>query len=134
VFAESPTEEPSSMRLEKLMLVGSKIPPPLMELLLDSGSRVTRIPSGKSAVSHAHREMFDAAIIVSTGDEMDVAETIFNLKDINSAMQFIVVSDRTRASETEIPNDALERVVQNTKVMTLQELKNYLDSNKRGAS
>lgn len=122
------------MRLEKLMLVGSKIPPPLMELLLDSGSRVTRIPSGKSAVSHAHREMFDAAIIVSTGDEMDVAETIFNLKDINSAMQFIVVSDRTRASETEIPNDALERAVQNTKVMTLQELKNYLDSNKRGAS
>lgn len=122
------------MRLGKLMLVGSKIPPPLMELLLDSGSRVTRIQSGKSAVSHAHREMFDAAIIVSTGDEMDVAETIFNLRDINRAMQVILVSDRARASESEIPNDSLERVVPNTKVMTLQELKSYLDTTKKEAS
>lgn len=122
------------MRLGKLMLVGSKIPPPLMDLLLDSRSRVTRIPSGKAAVSHAHREMFDAAIIVSTGDEMDVAETIFNLHDVNSAMQFILVSDRTKASEPEIPNDSLERVVPNTKVMTLQELKIYLDSNQKEAS
>lgn len=122
------------MRLGKLMLVGAKIPPPLMELLLDSGSRVTRIPSGKSAVSHAQREMFDAAIIVSTGDEMDVAETIFNLNDINSAMQFILVSDRTNASEPEIPNDSLERVVPNTKVMTLQELKSYLDAKNKEAS
>ena len=114
------------------MLVGSKIPPPLMELLLDSGSRVTRIPSGKSAVSHAQREMFDAAIIVSTGEEMDAAETIFNLSDINGAMQVILVSDRTKARE--IRKDSLERVVPNTKVMTLQELRSYLYPKQKEAS
>jgi hypothetical protein len=122
------------MRLGKIMLVGSKIPPPLIDLLLDSGSRVTRIPSGKSAVSHAQREMFDAAVIVSTGEEMDTAETIFNLSDINNAMQFILVSDRTKASESDIPKDSLERVVPNTKVMTVQELRSYLYSKQKEVS
>lgn len=122
------------MKLGKIMLVGAKIPIPLMELLLDTGSQVTRIPTGKSAVSHAHREMFDAAIIVSTGDEMDVAETIFNLRDINRSMQFILVSDPTIASEPEIPKDSLERIVSNTRVMSLQELKIYLDSEQKEAS
>jgi hypothetical protein len=105
-----------------------------MELLLDTGSQVTRIPTGKSAVAHAHREMFDAAIVVSTGDEMDVAETIFNLRDINRSMQFILVSDPTNASEPEIPKDSLERIVPNTKVMSVQELKIYLDSEQKEAS
>jgi len=122
------------MTFEKIMLVGSEIPAAVMELLLDSGSGVTRIPTGQSAVSYAQRQMFDAAIIVSTGDEMDVAETIFNLSDINSAMQVILVSDRLKTGEAEIPKDSLERVVPNTKVMSLQELRNYFNSKKRGAS
>src|SRR5215471_1040465 len=122
------------MRLEKIMLIGAKIPHALMELLLDTGSKVTKLSSGKTAVSHAQRQMFDAAIIVSTGDEMDVAETIFNLSDINSAMQVILVSDRLKTGEAEIPKDSLERVVPNTKVMSLQELRNYFNSKKRGAS
>jgi hypothetical protein len=122
------------MGLEKIMLIGSKLPVPLMKLLLDSGSRVTRIPSGKTAVSHAQREMFDAAIIVSTGGDMDVAETIFNLTDINNAMQFILLSDPTKPSEPEIPKESLERVVPNTKVMTMKELRSYLDLKQKEAS
>jgi hypothetical protein len=122
------------MGLEKIMLIGSKLPVPLMKLLLDSGSRVTRIPSGKTAVSHAQREMFDAAIIVSTGGDMDVAETIFNLTDINNAMQFILLSDPTKPSEPEIPKESLERVVPNTKVMTMKELRSYLDLQQKEAS
>ena len=122
------------MKLEKIMLVGTEIPPPLMELLLDSGSQVTRIPTGRAAVSHAQRKMFDAAIIVSTGDEMDVAETIFNLSDINRAMQVILISERAKISDLEIPKDSLERVVPNTKIMTLRELKIYLDSKQKEAA
>jgi len=116
------------------MLVGSEIPPRLMELLLDSGSQVTRVPTGKAAVSHAHRKMFDAAIIVSTGDEMDVAETIFNLRDINRAMQVILVSERAKFSDLEIPKDSLERVLPNTKILSLQALKIYLNSKQKEAA
>jgi hypothetical protein len=122
------------MKAGKIMLVGAKIPITLMELLLDTRCQVTRIPSGRIAVSHAHREMFDAAIIVSTGEEMDAAETIFNLRDINRSMQFILVSDPTNASEPEIPKDSLERIVPNTRVMSVKELKIYLDSQQKEAS
>jgi DNA-binding NarL/FixJ family response regulator len=120
------------MRFEKIMLVGAEIPPPVMELLLDTGSRVTKLPSGKTAVTHAQRELFDAAIIFSTGEEMDLAETVFNLRDINSSMQVIIVSDRRDAAEGAIPKQALARAVQNAKVMTMKELKKHFDLPQRG--
>src|SRR5262250_302888 len=108
------------MRLAKIMLVGAELPTPVMDLLLDGGSRITKIPTGKAAVSYAQREMFDAVIIISTGDEMDAAETIFNLRDINNAMQVILVSGRTNNAAAEIPKDSLERVLPNMKIMTVQ--------------
>ena len=119
------------MRLAKIMLVGAELPAPVMDLLLDGGSRITKIPTGKAAISYAQQEMFDAVIILSTGEEMDAAETIFNLCDINSAMQVILVSDRTSNAAAEIPKDSLERVLPNTKIMTVQELCNYLNCKKR---
>ena len=71
--------------------------------------------------------MFDAAIIVSTGEEMDLAETVFNLRDINSSMQMIIVSDRGDTNEGAIPKQALARFVHNAKVMTMKELKKHFD-------
>ncbi len=113
------------MKLEKIMLIGLEIPDPLMELLIDTKCSVTILPNGKAAVARAHREMFDAAIIVSTGEEMDLAETIFNLRDVNGSMQVIIVSDR--ADEGAIPKEALVRLVPNTQVMTAQGLKRHLE-------
>jgi len=115
------------MGLEKIMLIGMEIPDQLVELILDAGSSVTTLPSRKTAVSRAHREMFDAAVIISTGEEMDLAETVFNLRDVNSSMQLIIVSDRADANESAIPKEALVRLVPNTKVMTAQELKRHLE-------
>ena len=122
------------MRFEKIMLIGSKIPHPLMELLLDTRSSVTKLASGKTAVSHAHRERFDAAIVVSTGEEMDLAETVFNLRDINSSMEVIILSDCADARQGAIPTETVVRFVPNAKVMSIQELKTYLDSKPKEAS
>jgi hypothetical protein len=122
------------MRLGKILLVGAKIPAPIIESLLDSGCRVKRIATGNGAVSQAQREMFDAAIIVSTGHDMDVAETIFNLSDINKAMQFIIISDPGTVGEPEISTRSLERAVPNTRVMNSEELQSYLASQPKEAS
>jgi hypothetical protein len=85
-------------------------------------------------VSQAQREMFDAAIIVSTGHDMDVAETIFNLSDINKALQFIIFSDPATVGEPEISTRFLERAVRNTTVMNLEELQSYLASQSKEES
>ncbi len=115
------------MRLAKVMLVGRDIPEQLMQVILDTGSSVTTLPSGRSAVSHAHHETFDAAIIISTGEEMDLAETVFNLRDVNRSMEVILVSDPAGANESAIPKQTLVRLVPNTKVMNTQQLKRHLE-------
>ncbi len=109
------------------MLVGSHIPDQLLQVILDTGASVATLPSGKTAVSHAHHEIFDAAIIVSTGEEMDLAETVFNLRDVNSSMQVIIVSEYTEANEGAISKEALVRLVPQTKIMTAQQLKRHLE-------
>jgi hypothetical protein len=47
---------------------------------------VSHVLDGNTAIERAQHEIFDAALLISTGEEMDLAETIFNLSDVSSAM------------------------------------------------
>lgn len=116
------------MRFEKIMVIGSEIPQPLNAIFQAATSRVTKIPDGKVAVSRAQHEMFDAAILISTGEEMDLAETVFNLRDISGSMELIIVSDQTNTINSAVPKETLASVVSNATVMTTQELKKYFIS------
>ena len=62
--------------------------------LLSAGCRVVKLSSGEAAINRAQRENFDAAVLVSTGKAMDLAETVLNLRDVNGSLQIVVVTDR----------------------------------------
>jgi len=90
--------------------------------------RLTLVRTGQSAVFKAQRAIFDAAVIFNTGEEMDEAETIFNLSDLNPRMKLILVCDVSNEALFAVPERSLERLVPNTTIMNLQQLRNYFES------
>jgi DNA-binding response OmpR family regulator len=115
------------MRLEKIMIVGSEIPQPLNKVLCSTTSKVTRVRDGNMAVARAQHEMFDAAILISTGEEMDLAETVFNLSDISGSMELIILSNQTNTVNSAIPKEIIARLVSSATVMTTRELEKHLN-------
>ncbi len=112
------------MRPEKIMLVGSGRHREVEKWLAAAGCRVVRVPDGKTAVSRVEREIFDAAVLLSTGDEMDLAETVFNLSDLGSSMEIIIVSDGFTSNERGLDTrEIVARSIPNAKILTLEGLK-----------
>ena len=114
------------MGLEKIMVIGADISRPLNDMFRSIVGNVTHVRDGKMAVQRAQREVFDAAILISTGEEMDLAETVFNLSDINRSMELIIVSDQTPKWDSAVPADRLAGLIPNAMVMNTQDLKKHL--------
>jgi hypothetical protein len=75
-----------------------------------------------TAIERAQHEIFDAALLISTGEEMDLAETVFNLSDVSGAMELIILSDQTNTASSAISKELLAELVSSASVMTTQDL------------
>ena len=113
-------------RLGKIMLVCSDSCDEVEKCLLSAGCWVVKVRDGETAVSQAQREIFDAAVLVSTGKAMDLAETVFNLRDINGSMQIIIVADQDDINQSPIVKEIVARMTPNTQALTIVELENQL--------
>lgn len=96
------------------------------ELLVRAGWRVVNVDEGVAAVERARHESLRAAVLISTGRDMDLAETALTLRDIAPSLEIIILADR-KPSE----GDAVLRAISKTKILTQYELNDYLDSSKR---
>src|ERR1041384_4173535 len=119
------------MGSQKVMVVGSEIPEPLNRILSKTNTKVRHVLDGTTAITCAHHEIFDAVVLISTGEEMDLAETIFNLSDISGAMELIILSDQTETVDSPIPKELLPEVVSSASIMTTQDLQNRFKMGKK---
>jgi CheY-like chemotaxis protein len=108
-----------------IMLVCSKPSDEVEKCLLAAGYEVTRANDGEAAISQAQHAVFDMAVLVSTGMAMDVAETVFNLRDIRPTMQIIIMADR-HSIEDDAPVEIIAHASPYTRVLTLDGLAAYL--------
>lgn len=78
------------------------------------------------ALGTVRHQAFDAAILLSTGKQMDLVETILNLRDIRPAMPVIVLID-SRSSELSAKVQAiLANAVPEVPVFNISELLAHL--------
>lgn len=113
-------------RFDKTLLVCAENCEEVEKRLTGAGCIVTKVSDGDRAVDKIRRETFDTVVLVSTGKEMDLAETVFNLRDIRGSMEIVILPDCGDGSENLIGRIAA--TVPNTIMVNLHGLEVLLEA------
>jgi len=112
--------------MKKVLLVCAADCSELEQRLVRGGCFTTTVNNGVEAILCAKHESIDTALLVSTGKEMDVAETALNLSDINSSLEIIIVVEPKRSEQQEAQTAVIQYAIPQTRILTIQELSQYL--------
>ena len=78
-------------KTRKILVVCSGVGDALVAQLDCRGWQAILAPDAKTAIARARKERFDLAALISTGQEMDITETYFNLRDIRQSLPIAVI-------------------------------------------
>jgi DNA-binding response OmpR family regulator len=91
-----------------------------------TGCKITKVADGRSAVSLTKRYGFDAAVLISTGTEMDVTETALNLRDVNPSMPIFIIANKSGFDRKLLSRSHIAEQIPNTMTLGIKELTNHL--------
>ena len=119
----SPTDD---RKPGKMMLVGLDYSQILERRFKAAGYQVLTVTDSLTAIEHARREPLDTAVLVSTGSLINVADTAFNLRDLNRSMEIIILVNRWGPRSNRFLRPLLEHPIERTRVLTRRQLQREL--------
>ena len=108
------------------MLFGCDRKKLLEKRFLAAGCQVTKVSDNAAAIDQARHQLFGMSVLVFTGSLINTAETVFNLRDLNPAMEIIVLVDRVRKQTSRFLRQLLEHPIQGTQILTRRQLQKRL--------
>jgi hypothetical protein len=120
------SSEINNGRSGKIMLVGSDDKKILERRLHAAGCQVIKVNDNEDALDHARHEVFDMTVLVCRGSLINVAETIFNLRDLNGSMEIIILVDRLGKPTTRFFRQLIEHPIAGTQILTRRQLQKQL--------
>jgi hypothetical protein len=110
----------------KVMLVGVDNNRILEKRLQAAGCQVIKVSDEEAALDYVRHEVFDKAVMVSTGSLIDTAEMIFSLRDLNRSMEIIILVDRAGRHTNRLLRQLLLHPIAGTHIMTRRQLQKAL--------
>ena len=89
----------------KVLIVCSEVSAAVKTQLDCDGWLTNWARDAKTAIAKVRRESFDLAVLISTGPEMDITETLFNLRDLRQSLPIALVQPSNDLEDT-TPNAA----------------------------
>lgn len=108
------------------MLLGCDDKQILERRLQAAGCQVVKATNNEEALDHARHEVFDMTVLVCRGSLINVAETIFNLRDLNGFMEFIILVDRLGKPTNRFFRQLVEHPIAGTRILTRRQLQKQL--------
>jgi hypothetical protein len=115
-------------RFGKTLLVCSRRCAEVESQLANLECRLTKVRDGNKALGKIRHETFDTAILLSTGEQMDLVETILNLRDIRPSMPVIVLIDPVNSEPNAAAQAIIARAIPEVPVFTVTEFQTHLES------
>lgn len=114
--------------LAKTLLVSAQSGGPVASSLTHAGRSFTSVRNGNEALRRVHQESFDLVVLHSTGKEMDLVETVLNLRDIRPSIPLIVLRDPTDPQRDPALEGIYSLAIPELAVLTLEELQRDLNA------
>jgi DNA-binding NtrC family response regulator len=116
------------VEVKRVLLVSAAACNDIEECLFRAGCSVSKVDDGSRALSRVRHEPLDSIILISTGTKMDLAETALNLRDMNPALEIIILTDQRGTAEEAAQTDAVAHAIPQTRILTITELNDYFAS------
>lgn len=115
------------------MLIGYDDKRILERRLQAAGCQVLKVSGNEEAFDRARHEIFDTTVLVSRGSLINVAETIFNLRDLNESMEIIILVERWGKTTNRFLRQLVEHPIERTRILTRRQLQRQLHAAGRPA-